>query len=391
MMNLIQFELIKIFKNRTVLGSIVVASFLLFGIFYVRYYQSQNNFAARELVTKGYPTRIDKLVEKKYSGEFTDEKVQLVVSDFMDLFQDNIDIKNEWYDGPFYPFYWEITDAFVSRKTFDIYVRMINKVKAGERMSVEEVPIVTLADKGFNFFEKDLKIGNYGPWTDLYKASGDLYVLIAILVTFASSLIFADDTSKNMNQLLLSTKYGRGQLISSKLLAGILATIGLFAFVHLINFVVFMAMNDISGWKSSIQINFTMKLYDFPMYWNHLQIYFWFLVLQLLGIFFIASSSFLVSALVKSPLSAFTTAVGVYLLPILVIQAFKTSPVALFFNFFPINQNNLNHLLDLLSHQNGLFFSTFIGNTALLYFFFIMGTVLLNLLAYSRMKNWTFK
>lgn len=86
-----------------------------------------------------------------------------------------------------------------------------------------------------------------------------------------------------MNQLLLSTKYGRGQLISSKLLAGILATIGLFAFVHLINFVVFMAMNDISGWKSSIQINFTMKLYDFPMYWNHLQIYFWFLVLQLLG------------------------------------------------------------------------------------------------------------
>lgn len=38
MLQLTKFEWIKILKNRTLIGALVVTSFLLFGIFYVRYY-----------------------------------------------------------------------------------------------------------------------------------------------------------------------------------------------------------------------------------------------------------------------------------------------------------------------------------------------------------------
>lgn len=391
MLQLTKFEWIKILKNRTLIGALVVTSFLLFGIFYVRYYQSQSNYAVREMVSEGYTTRIERLVEEKYSGDLTDEKVQLIVSDFMDLFQDNINIKNGWYDGPFYPFYWEIVHAFVPRKKVDIFITMIERVQAGERMSVEEVPIIPLADKQFTTFDKPLTIGNYGPWTDLYKASGDIYLLLALLGILVCSLVFADDTSRNMNQILFTTRYGRRQSLFSKLLAGIGVTSVIFLLVHIINFIVFMAMNDTSGWKSSIQANFAMKIYDFPMEWNHLQVYFWVIALQFFGVLFIVASSFLVSSWVKAPLSAFVAATGLYLLPAILMQALKTSSLAPFFHFFPVNQGNVKNMLVLLSGKEGLLNSTFTGNTFLLFVFLISGHLIFNLLSYGRMKSWSFK
>lgn len=391
MLQLTKFEWIKILKNRTLIGALVVTSFLLFGIFYVRYYQSQSNYAVREMVPEGNTTRIERLVEEKYSGDLTDEKVQLIVSDFMDLFQDNINLKNGWYDGPFYPFYWEIANAFVPRKKVDIYTTMIERVQAGERISIEEVPIIPLADKQFTTFDKPLTIGNYGPWTDLYKASGDIYLLLALLGVLVSSMVFADDTSRNMNQILFTTKHGRRKSLFSKLLAGIGVTSAIFLLVHFINFIVFVIMNDTSGWKSSIQANFAMKIYDFPMEWNHLQVYFWVLTLQFIGILFVAASSFLISAWVKAPLSAFAAATGLYLLPALLMQALKTSSLASFFQFFPVNQSDVKQMLVWLSQKPTFLNTNFVGNFLLVLSFLLVGHVIFSLFAYHRMKDWWYE
>ena len=46
-------------------------------------------------------------------------------------------------------------------------------------------------------------------------------------------------------------------------------------------------MYDMSGWNSDIQTNLSLGLFDFPLQYNHIQIYFLILVMQLVGIGFV--------------------------------------------------------------------------------------------------------
>lgn len=58
-------------------------------------------------------------------------------------------------------------------------------------------------------------------------------------------------------------------------------------------------MYDMSGWNSDIQTNLSLGLFDFPLQYNHIQIYFLILVMQLVGIGFIESVTLLISALIR--------------------------------------------------------------------------------------------
>lgn len=386
MMKLTQFELSKIGKNRTVMGALVVSLFILFGIFYVGYHYSQENFSARDNVEAGYPAKLDKSIKEKYSGDLTDEKVKEIVSDYMEIWQD---AKTD-SALVFYPFYWDIQSTFIPRKNYDLFLVMLDKLENGQRLSVEEVPIKKIDDNDFQNFDKPLQLGNYVPWTDLYKVVGNLYILISVLVALVCSLVFSDDTSRNMNQILFTTKYGKSKSLISKLLAGISASTCLFVAIHIINFITFALMNDISGWKSSIQTNFAMKLSDFPMEWNHLQVFLCIIGLQFLGILFVAATSVLVSSFVKTPLSSFATATGLYLLPALLMQAFKGNIVSKYLYFFPINQANVKNILVLLSSEGDFFRTSVVSNLLLLSLFLLVSYVFFNFIAYRRMKVWRF-
>ena len=378
MMNLVQFEMAKIRQNRTVIGAFIASAFILFGIFFVGYHYSQENMAARDNSQNGYTAKLDKTIKEKYAGNLIDDKIELIISDYINLFQSNL--KNEMYNGPFYPFYYDIVSAFISKNNSDIYLTMIDRTKAGDRLSVDEIDIKSLAEKNFKTFNKPLQLGNYVPWTELYRVMGNLYILIAITVVLICSVIFSDDTSKNMNQILFTTKYGRSKSLISKLSAGLLASISIFVLVHVINIIIFICMHDTSGWKASIQANFAMKLYDFPMAWNHLQVYLWFIILQFIGILFIVALSLLISSLVQTPLSAFATATGLYLLPALLMRLFEKNIIVKYLYFFPINQTDIKSFLG----------STVTGNFLLISFFLLLGHSLLTFLTYRHMKVWRF-
>ena len=201
-MNLVQFEMAKIRQNRTVIGALIASAFILFGIFFVGYHYSQENMAARDNSQNGYTAKLDKTIKEKYAGNLIDDKIELIISDYINLFQSNL--KHEMYNGPFYPFYYDIVSAFISKNNSDIYLTMIDRTKAGDRLSVDEIDIKSLAEKNFKTFNKPLQLGNYVPWTELYRVMGNLYILIAIIVVLICSVIFSDDTSKNMNQILFT-------------------------------------------------------------------------------------------------------------------------------------------------------------------------------------------
>lgn len=388
-MNLVQFEMAKIRQNRTVIGALIASIFILFSIFFVGYHYSQEDMAARDNSQNGYTAKLDKTIKEKYAGNLTDDKIELIISDYINLFQTNL--KNEMYNGPFYPFYYDIVSAFISKNNSDIYLTMIDRTKAGNKLSVDEIDIKSLAEKNFKTFNKPLQLGNYVPWTELYRVIGNLYILIAIVVVLICSVIFSDDNSKNMNQILFTTKYGRSKSLISKLSAGILASINIFVLVQVINIIIFVCMHDVSGWKTSIQANFAMKLYDFPMAWNHLQVYLWFIILQFFGILFIVALSLLISSLVQTPLSAFATATGLYLLPALLMRLFEKNIISKYLYFFPINQTDVKNMLIVMSSEKNFLSSTVTGNFLLIILFLLLGHSVLTFLTYRHMKVWQFR
>lgn len=84
---LIKYELGKILKNRTVFGGIVVGFLVLFGIFLVGYHYSQLLMSETSNEKNGFKKNIDEIIDSQYYGDFTDEKVKMILADSMNNFQ----------------------------------------------------------------------------------------------------------------------------------------------------------------------------------------------------------------------------------------------------------------------------------------------------------------
>lgn len=197
MTSLIKFELGKILRNRTVFGGIVVGCLVLLGIFFVGYHYSQLSMSEASNKKKGFEKSLDVIIDEKYSGEFTDEKVKMILSDSMNNFQENEEQKV--VNKPFYPFYWEMGDTFFSKDAENVYSEMIEQVNKGQRLTIEDVDLYSLDEAGFKKFDTPLTLGNYVPWTDLYRVLGYIYALLSIITILVSSIVFSDDNSKNIN------------------------------------------------------------------------------------------------------------------------------------------------------------------------------------------------
>lgn len=191
-MKIIKFEFEKVLKNKIVIGSLVISFIVLLGIFFVGYNYSQFKMSERNNVNKGFPKNIDTIISQKYAGDFTDKKVQMILSDSMNQFQENEE--KGVTDKPFYLFYWQMGDNFFDDDSENIYTEMIQKVKSGERLLLDDVSVHSIRDLGFTEFEKPLQIGNYVPWTDFFSVIGNINLLICVLTILICSTIFSNDT-----------------------------------------------------------------------------------------------------------------------------------------------------------------------------------------------------
>ena len=388
MTSLIKFELGKILRNGTVFGGIVVGCLVLLGIFFVGYHYSQLSMSEASNKKKGFEKSLDVIIDEKYSGEFTDEKVKMILSDSMNNFQENEEQKV--VNKPFYPFYWEMGDTFFSKDAENVYSEMIEQVNKGQRLTIEDVDLYSLDEVGFKKFDTPLTLGNYVPWTDLYRVLGYIYALLSIITILVSSIVFSDDNSKNINQILLVTKYGRNKMIFAKLIATSIITVSLFIIFQLVNIGVFSTMYDMSGWNSDIQTNLSLGLFDFPLQYNHIQIYFLILVMQLVGIGFVESVTLLISALMHSSMSVLAVSLGVYILPLLLVQMIKTGVGNKILYLFPINNLNVQNILGILYSKDAFFFHSFFINIGFIFIFQLLIRVGMQLYCFIYIKHWKF-
>lgn len=380
MILIIKYELEKLIKNKAFLLSGIISLLVVSGIFLVGYYYSQVTYADQNNADKGYPDYYSN-VSNKYSGEFNDEKVEEVLSSYVDIYQsEHVGDKR-----PFDVFSWYIAEAFFPNGQ-DVYLNMNDAVENGKKLTLDQIGIRTIQEVGFARFENPLKLEGYNTWSDLFMVTNHLFMLASLFIIVICSSVFSGESASNINQLLVSTKYGRGKLTIGKIMVATTVSILIFLIIQLISFGFFYYFYGIGGWNGSIQTNFIMKLFNFPMEMNHLEVYLLVLGVQFIGIISIVGSTLLISSMTKSPYASLAISLGVFFLPFLLGQVFQSGNIAKVLNLFPIQHYQVKEMLTIMETDAVFFFNHFTPNVLLTITIGLVIKVLSDLMVCLKMK-----
>ena len=377
MRTIVQYEIDKIIKNKTFIGALIVSLFVLAGILFIGFYYSQ-----LQGPHQGNMDRYHKNVEE-HTGDFTDQKVREVLGDYVDKFQ------SSEYKGTSDLFSWEMADTFFP-KDEDIYLEMNDAMEQNEKITIDQIDLKTIKEIGFTSFATPLKFGSYVTWYDLFKVIGHLFILTSMIVILICSLVFSSDTSRNTNQLLLTTKFGRNKLTISKIIAATLISIFVFLFIQVISLGAFYVYNNgFTGWDTSIQTNFKLELFDFPVEINQLQVFFLAIALHFISLLAIVGITTFVSSITNSPFSSLAISLGLFFLPAALIELFgRRGMVYEILNIFPINNYKVEGFLKLMNSKYDFILNYFEQNMVLTLVVLLAIKIVLDCVVYRRMKQY---
>ncbi|WP_195273224.1 ABC transporter permease subunit [Enterococcus mundtii] len=383
-MQIFKFESEKILKNKSIIGAGLVLLLSLFAIVYIGFFQSQLRGAKNITGVSGRES-IERYLDftNEYQGELTDHKVKKITSDYLKIYQDKKRKNIQIFDY----FQWSVVDTFTNHEEQDVYVEMIDAIRDGKKYTIDDVNLLSMKNVGYKKMDFPIKIGNFKTWTDLLNVTSIAFIPVSLFVILICSILFANDTSKNIIPLLLSTRYGRTKMIKSKILVGTGMAIASFLIVQLIILIIFYIYYGFSGWDVSVQANLDWKVFDFPLEWNMLQSYMFGVVFQLIGVLFIAGVTMLISSLSSSPFSALAISLGVFVIPQPLTHIFMSGIPNKIMYFFPINTFEIDKVLLWMSRDNMFFFHSFVANVALILIVLLMTKAVLDTSIYVRMKK----
>ncbi|MBE6171794.1 ABC transporter permease subunit [Enterococcus mundtii] len=383
-MQIFKFESEKILKNKSIIGAGLVLLLSLFAIVYIGFFQSQLRGVKNITGVSGRES-IERYLDftNEYQGEMTDHKVKKITSDYLKIYQDKKRKNIQIFDY----FQWSVVDTFTNHEEQDVYVEMIDAIRDGKKYTIDDVNLLSMKNVGYKKMDFPIKIGNFKTWTDLLNVTSIAFIPVSLFVILICSILFANDTSKNIIPLLLSTRYGRTKMIKSKILVGTGMAIASFLIVQLIILIIFYIYYGFSGWDVSVQANLDWKVFDFPLEWNMLQSYMFGVVFQLIGVLFIAGVTMLISSLSSSPFSALAISLGVFVIPQPLTHIFMSGIPNKILYFFPINTFEIDKVLLLMSRDNMFFFHSFVANVALILIVLLVTKAVLDTSIYVRMKK----
>lgn len=379
MMSLIKYELEKLVRNRTFLVTSIVSLVIIAGILLVGYYYSQLSFAEENNADKGYPEYYS-AITNKYTGDFNDQKVEEILSDYMSVYQSHTVEKR-----PLDLFSWNIASVFFPKEE-DMYLKMNDAIENEQKITFNQIDVQTIQDVGFASFDKPLKLGAYNTWGDLFLVTNSMFLLASLFIIFICSSVFSNESASKINQLLLSTRYGRGKLTVAKIVIAMGVSVLVFLVIQLISFLFFNYYYGMSGWDASIQTNFSVLLYDFPMEMNNLQVYLLVIGVQLLGLLSVVGITLLISSLTKSPIISLAVSLGIFILPFLLGKIYQTGIIAKILNLFPIQHYQVEEMLTKMDSNMFFFLDNFIPNVILTICFAFIIMIVADIIIYFKMK-----
>ena len=341
MKKLIYFELRKIFSKRlsmvTLIGILLFSALLSFSTYQNKYAFDQN---AGEGSGKA-AVEIDKEIAAKYEGILTDEKVQQMMNDFAPTH--DLHGLNAMY------LYQNATQSAA-------FSRFSDKEGNWNGLSVSDV-----------FGNEEIKIG----YDDNRKSKRDknmvrVFIALALAVIIMLAPIFSGEY-EGVDNIILTSKYGKTKCATAKVAAGILTAILTTALVAAFNLLLALIFYGTEGLDCSILFapsDYAEGFIPFNITCGTLLKYQ--ILLAFTCTLSVTGITLLISAISKNQIVAFVASMAIFLFPVL-LPITEANPLFRLIGLLPLYHVQAVSLLSVEQMSNGMLYAVWAIPTALLF------------------------
>lgn len=372
---MIKFEIKKLINNKAAIGGIIIAIIMLVGIIDTFFIGSQLSGVSSDPIHGRQAIMLNQKIAEQHTGTLTNDRIEKII-DFRAETQNKEYRKKHFMDV----FSWAVADKFISKNDMAKFYG----TKKVNRKGVEIIPVNKI---GTVIPPSKLKLGNFAPWFQLFSLMSASIILISVLAIYLCSAVFSGDESKHLIPLLLTTKYGRTKLTKSKLLATLIISTTIFVIVQLITIGIFGNYFSFSGWDVSIQLNLFWNVFNFPINMNFMQLLFWTIAVQYLGLIFTILITCFISSYTKNSSTSLAISLLFYFIPWLLTLVFQSGIISQLLNLFPVVNGNVKSFVTNLSAPGQLLFNNVDANIISTLTFFVFMAIISSIVVYLHVKK----
>ena len=340
MKKLIYFELRKIFSKRlsmvTLIGILLFSALLSFSTYQNKYAFDQN---AGEGSGKA-AVEIDKEIAAKYEGILTDKKVQQMMSDFAPT----SDLHG-------------LSAIYVYQNAMQsaAFSRFSDKEGNWNGLSVSDV-----------FGNEEIKIGYVDGWLSTSKNMVRVFIVLALAVIIMLAPIFSGEY-EGVDNIILTSKYGKTKCATAKVAAGILTAILTTALVAAFNLLLALIFYGTEGLDCSILFapsDYAEGFIPFNITCGTLLKYQ--ILLAFTCTLSVTGITLLISAISKNQIVALVAAMAIFLFPVL-LPITEVNPLFRLVGLLPVYHVLAVSLLSVEQMSNGMLYAIWAIPTALIF------------------------
>lgn len=347
MKKLILFELRKVFLKR--FAFIALVGILLFSVL-ISFSTYQNKYAFDGVSAEGSgktAVEIDKGIAAKYEGILTDKKVQQMMNDFAPTY--DLHGLNAIY------LYQNATQSAA-------FSRFSDKDGNWNGLSVSDV-----------FGSEEVKIGYVDGWLSTSRNMVRVFIALALAVIIMLAPIFSGEY-EGVDNIILTSKYGKTKCATAKVVAGILIAIFTTALITAFNLVPAIVFYGTEGLDCSILFvsrDYVEGFIPFNITCGTLLKYQ--ILLAFACTLSVTGITLLISAISKNQIVALVASMAIFLFPVL-LPITEVNPLFRLVGLLPIYHVLAVSLLSVEQMSNGMLYAIWVIPTALL--FLGIGTVI---------------
>lgn len=340
MKKLILFELRIVFSKRLALialiGIILFSALLSFSTF-------QNKYAFDPNIGEGTgktAVEIDKEIAAKYEGILTDEKVQQMMSDFAPT----SDLHG-------------LSAIYVYQNAMQsaAFSRFSDKEGNWNGLSISDV-----------FGNEEIKIGYVDGWLSTSKNMVRFFIALALAVIIMLAPIFSGEY-EGVDNIILTSKYGKTKCATAKVAAGILTAILTTALVAAFNLLLALIFYGTEGLDCSILFapsDYVEGFIPFNITYGTLLKYQ--ILLAFTCTLSVTGITLFLSAISKNQIVALVAAIAIFLFPVL-LPITEANPLFRLVGLLPIYHALAISLLSVEQMSNGMLYAIWAIPAALLF------------------------
>ncbi|WP_269261758.1 ABC transporter permease subunit [Streptococcus agalactiae] len=384
MISIFPFELKKLLQRKAALGAFIILLIAILGLFYQYFFVGQISGYSTNKVHGRDAVAINRRIAESHSGALTDNLANRIFNDYAKE-QPTLKKKGVFNVGNYY-----VISQLIPNSTDKLI-----KINSSKKMlQFHRIKLKEKEELGSFFPLKQLTLGNFAPWNELFEVSNSTYILIVLFTLFLSAPLFSGDRAKKINPILLTTRYGRGQLTWAKLASTMTIGISTFILAYALILTVFADYFGFSGWETSVQLNLywtspLANIMGFPVPMTISTAFVHIIVLQFVGLLFIASLNFFISSITNSPLTSFAVSTLAFFAPSFLMAMFNKGVINKLLTIFSVSTTDTPALLLKLSRNgsHGFFFDSFSANEICLISLRMLIAVLLIAYTYRLMRR----